>query len=74
LNVGPTPYYIEIYDLTDGMVLMTCGSGIICSIGDGPDLGQSITFVAYITPLYVSAPPPPEVQATSAQLTVTWSS
>lgn len=30
-DVGPTPYYITIYDQTTGAELAVCGSGITCS-------------------------------------------
>src|ERR1043166_5414640 len=30
-NVGPTPYYIEIYDQTTGARLASCGYGTTCS-------------------------------------------
>jgi hypothetical protein len=31
VNVGPTPYYIEIWDATTGTELEICGSGTTCS-------------------------------------------
>ena len=31
MYVGPTPYYITIYDETTGAELAVCGTGITCS-------------------------------------------
>ncbi len=31
VNVGPTPYYIEIFDLTTGALIAICGTGTVCT-------------------------------------------
>jgi hypothetical protein len=31
INVGPTPYYIEIFDMTTGARIAICGTGTVCT-------------------------------------------
>jgi hypothetical protein len=30
VNVGPTPYYIDLYDVDSGALLASCGFGTTC--------------------------------------------
>jgi len=72
-DVGPTPYYISIFDTYSGERLGVCGWGTSCQ---APLFGTQtveqdlcLTFIAYIGGPSASMPPEP-VQQTSA--TFTW--
>jgi len=66
-NVGPTLYWIEIFDETTGTLLGDCGSGTQCSVSFTPALtGDHL--VAFVSGLD-SALPPEETQASSAIVT-----
>jgi hypothetical protein len=60
IDVGPTPYYIEIFDQGTGALLQTCGTGTTCEIWGGGDR----TVVAFITTL-TSVISLPNIQASS---------
>ena len=66
-NVGPTLYWIEIFDETTGALLGDCGSGTQCSVSFTPALTGD-RLVAFVSGLD-SALPPEETQASSAILT-----
>lgn len=71
-NVGPTPYYIEIFDQTTGMLVKACGFGTVCTAP--VQIIQSChtvshTYIAYIAN-YSTTAPPPGIVATSNQWTV----
>lgn len=73
VDVGPSPFYIETYDVTTGTLVMACGSGVVCfdnSVSESSDTTQEyITEVAY----YSSTFPPTGIQATSPLPSfVTW--
>lgn len=72
-DVGPSPFYIETFDVTTGTLVMACGSGVICfdnSVSESSDTTQEyITEVAH----YSSTFPPTGIQATSPLPSfVTW--
>jgi hypothetical protein len=80
MDVGPTPYYIEIFDISlppdagIGTLLVACGSGTTCTTGPvSYSFADTHRFVAYVSGYGTSAPPP-NVVATSAKTFVTWSS
>jgi hypothetical protein len=56
-NVGPTPYYIEIFDENTGSRLAVCGSGTTCSLSFTPSLYGS-NLVAFISGSGATLPPP----------------
>jgi hypothetical protein len=66
-DVGPTPYYILIFD--GAAIIRTCASGTICSVGVSSSTATTKTYVAKIALSDGSS-----VQATSSSVTVTWSS
>jgi hypothetical protein len=66
-NVGPTLYWIEIFDETTGTLLGDCGSGAQCSVSFTPAMTGD-RLVAFVSGLD-SALPPEETQASSAILT-----
>ncbi|HEX4417888.1 MAG TPA: hypothetical protein VH165_08315 [Kofleriaceae bacterium] len=66
LNVGPTPYFIEIYDSTTGTRIASCGAGTTCTgqfqpPGCGPNPDRVVAFVASSSATFL----PPNIQAAS---------
>lgn len=66
LDVGPTPYFIEIYDATTGTLIAACGSGTTCTGQFQPPLCSSnpdrlVAFVASFSTTFL----PPNIQAAS---------
>ena len=47
-DVGPTPYYIEIFDQTTGARVAICGSGTSCSGSASYSYATTHTYVAYV--------------------------
>lgn len=71
-DVGPTPFYIEIFNKTTGRLLKACGTGTTCSASDTSNMANSTdTYVAYIGS-WSTTSPPPSLQATSNPITVFW--
>ena len=70
-DVGPTPYYYSIFNVTTHVRLTICGTGTSCSTGIyiAPTPGKCWTYVAYVGGSGVFAPPPP-VQRQSAPFTL----
>lgn len=73
-DVGPTPYYIEIFDTKHRSLVAICGSGTSCSTRMTSIFTMTISYVAYVAayPPYTSFFPPPAIQATSAASYVTY--
>jgi hypothetical protein len=71
-DVGPTPYYITIYDETTGAELAVCGSGITCSATVGESSTGSQRFEAFIGDDVTSDGAPGFVLVSSNQVTATW--
>ncbi len=72
-NVGPTPYYISIYDVTAGSYIKICGTGTVCSISVTQPTAATHTYRAYVSS-YPTANPPANQQAVSSPVKVTWRS
>jgi hypothetical protein len=73
-DVGPTPYYIEIFDqsaLPTPKLLVSCGSGTSCSVSVSQNAPGSHTYIAFVSSSS-SSYPPPNIQSTSNTVTVTW--
>jgi hypothetical protein len=70
-DVGPTPWFIDIFDTTTGLPVMFCGSGTTCSTTVSETTATTQTFVAYVASTGPSAPPP-NIQGTSNTSYVTW--
>jgi hypothetical protein len=71
MNVGPTPYYLRIYDETTGEYVATCGTGTTCSTSvtqPAPATDDYIALVSDASALY----PPGSEQAGSAVVPVVW--
>jgi hypothetical protein len=63
LDVGPTPYYIEIFDVTKGTLVAACGQGTQCAatVSHGDSLDTHVAFISG----YGSTLLPPNVRAAS---------
>jgi hypothetical protein len=70
-DVGPTPWFIEIFDSTTGAFLTECGSGTTCSTSVTQGASTIQNYIAYISS-FSTAFPPPNIQANSAVVTVSW--
>jgi hypothetical protein len=60
-DVGPTPYWIEIFDLTTGQRLAACSSGRTCSAGvfeSDPKFRRYQVYITYYTPTVPACVPP----------------
>jgi hypothetical protein len=72
-DIGPSAYYIEIYDASAGTLVTACGSGKTCSATVAHDDASTHRYVASIG-TYSSAFPSKDVSTSSAPLYVTWAS
>lgn len=70
-NVGPTPYYLSIYDATAGTYIKICGTGTTCAISVTQSTATTHTYRAYVS-TYPYVNPPANQQAVSGNVTVTW--
>ena len=66
-NVGPTPYYIEIFDEDTGTLIQSCASGSSCSATFTPSYAGS-ALVAFVS-LYGTSYPPGTIVASSNEVT-----
>lgn len=67
IDVGPTPYFIEIWDATTGALLSACGAGTTCTAQFqpppcGPNPDRLVAFIASFSTTFL----PPNIQAASA--------
>ena len=69
-DVGPTPFFIEIFDLKFGVNVAICGVGTSCSVAVSHDQAD-LTYVAYVSQ-FGTALPPPGIVATSNVVEVIW--
>lgn len=70
-DVGPTPYYLSIYDVTTNSYIKICGAGTTCSISITHGTATTHTYRAYVSS-YPIANPPANQQAVSGNVAVTW--
>jgi hypothetical protein len=70
-DVGPTPWYIDIYDMTAGKLLRACGWGTSCSVNVMEGLETTHAFAAYVGAPSLT-PPPSGLQGTSNTAFVSW--
>ncbi len=71
-DVGPTPYYITIYDETTGAELAVCGTGTTCSAAVSESSTGSQRFEAFIGDDVPGTGHPGFVLVASNQVTATW--
>jgi hypothetical protein len=70
LDVGPTPYYIEIFDLATGTDPIFCGFGTTCTTTVTRSSAVAY-YVAYVA-AFSTTDPPPDIRAQSGTFLVTW--
>jgi hypothetical protein len=73
VNIGPSPFYDQIWDTTatPPTLLNQCGSGTSCSISVTQSAATTHSYVATVGD-YATSYPPPSVQSTSPTTYVTW--
>jgi hypothetical protein len=71
LDVGPTPWWIEIYDDTSGTLIALCGFGNSCSASVSQQAATTHSYTAFIAAVS-GTPPPPDIRSMSNTVTVTW--
>lgn len=71
VDVGPTPYYLDIYDVSSGTLLTACGYGTTCDVSTEIDSCTSHSYRAYIGDPS-STPPPTNNQGSSNTVSVEW--
>jgi PASTA domain len=71
LDVGPTPFFIEIFDLGSGTLVAECGFGTTCTTIVSPQVSAVRTYVAYISGFGTTIPPP-NIRSQSPGVTVSW--
>jgi hypothetical protein len=70
VNIGPTPFYTEIFDKSTGKRLVVCSTGTTCSVSVFGAMGTQ-QYISYVS-ADSAAFPPPDIQATSNVVDVTW--
>lgn len=70
-DIGPSPFYAEIYDQTSGTLVGLCGFTTTCSVTTSQAVATTHKFIAYVS-LYSTGNPPTGIQATSNNAYVTW--
>jgi hypothetical protein len=70
-DVGPSPYFIEIFDATTAARLKTCGGGTTCSVDVSQSAASTHAYQAFVAPSSTHFPPDGAV-ATSSTSYVTW--
>jgi len=71
LDVGPTPYWLEIYDQSTGGLVARCAYGSSCSGSSVQYAPTTHSFIAYIGS-YSDYNPPASIAATSNTVYCTW--
>ncbi len=70
-NIGPSPFYTEIFDATTGTRVAVCGVGTTCSATVSQNVATTHKYIAYLSADSTTSPPS-AVQSTSAADYVTW--
>jgi hypothetical protein len=71
-DIGPSPFWTEIYDVTTGTRVAVCGYGTSCSTTVSQGAATTHEYIAYLSN-YAAAFPPPGIQETSRVSFITWS-
>lgn len=70
-NVGPSPFYIDIYDTNTNTLIASCGFGTTCKATVSQSVAGAHVYVGYVGLASASAPPT-ELQTTSTPVYVVW--
>jgi hypothetical protein len=71
MNVGPTPYYLRIYDETAHAYVVTCGTGTTCSASVTQPTPATHYYIAVVSDASAAYPPGGD-QAASSDVGVVW--
>jgi hypothetical protein len=71
-DIGPSPFWTEIFDVTTGTRIAVCGYGTVCSATVSQAAATTHSYIAYLS-ADSTAYPPPGIQETSLLSFVTWS-
>jgi hypothetical protein len=71
-DIGPSPFWTAIYDVTTGTRIAVCGYGTMCSATVSQAVATTHEYIAYLSG-NSTAYPPPGIQETSLLSFVTWS-
>jgi hypothetical protein len=71
-DIGPSPFWTGIYDVTTGTRIAVCGYGTTCSAAVSQAAATTHEYIAYLAG-NSTAYPPPGIQQTSLLGFVTWS-
>ncbi|MGA2824595.1 MAG: hypothetical protein ABSF03_00575 [Streptosporangiaceae bacterium] len=71
-NIGLSPFWIEIFDVTTGTNVALCGSGTTCRATVSQGAATTQEYIAYLSD-NSTVYPPPGVQETSLLSFITWS-
>jgi protein tyrosine phosphatase (PTP) superfamily phosphohydrolase (DUF442 family) len=72
-NIGSSPFYVEIFDMTSGTLLNYCGFGTTCSATVSQTAATTHTYRACFSSFGATYPPPNLLECTENHF-VTWSS
>jgi hypothetical protein len=70
-DVGPSPFYIEIFDMTTGRFLSSCGGGTSCSVQVSQAEATTHAYEAFLAPFGTQLPLPGAIETTMMTF-VTW--
>jgi len=70
-DIGPTPYFVQIFDTTTRQPVATCGAGTSCSVTLTQSAASTHNYVAYLD-YYSSTYPPLIAPEQSLNTYVTW--
>lgn len=73
-DVGPTPYFLQVFDHGTGRLIAQCGTGSFCSASVSMSAPITEFYTAYIAGYCNSSctEPPPNIQASISPNFVTW--
>ncbi|HEX5741224.1 MAG TPA: hypothetical protein VFY17_06685 [Pilimelia sp.] len=71
-DVGTSPYYLSIFDATDGTAVAVCGAGLSCQAAVARDVAGTRRYVGYLA-RGVESHPPAEIRQLTSPAEVTWS-
>jgi hypothetical protein len=72
-DIGPSPFYVELFDATTGTFLTACGTGTACSAAVSQAAATTHAYQACFSGFGTSYPPPGLLECTVIQY-ATWSS
>jgi hypothetical protein len=71
-SVSGSPYYVTVYNTTTGALVTSCANVTTCPTQVAESSAGTNSFVAYVSDVSTTAPPP-NVVATSSSVAATWS-